>query len=85
VGLKFSPGVPKQFTRRRTEGRKQGKFRVACDLRARGVPDQHIEAAIKESATETDESALVRLRIQGIRSAADWNAPMADFERFARK
>jgi regulatory protein len=54
----------KQFTRQRTEGRKQGKFRVARDLRARGVPDQHIEAAIKESATETDESALVRLRIQ---------------------
>jgi regulatory protein len=54
----------KQFTRQRTEGRKQGKFRVARDLRARGIPDQHIAAAIKESATETDESALVRLRIQ---------------------
>jgi regulatory protein len=54
----------KQFTRQRTEGRKQGQFRVARDLRARGVPDQHIEAAIKESASETDASALVRLRIQ---------------------
>jgi regulatory protein len=54
----------RQFTRQRTEGRKQGKFRVARDLRARGVPDQHILAAIKESASETDESALVRLRIQ---------------------
>ena len=32
----------KQFARQRTEGRKQGKFRVARDLRARGVPDRHI-------------------------------------------
>ena len=54
----------KQFTRQRTEGRKQGKFRVARDLRARGVPDRHIEAALKESAEQNDEAAMVRARIE---------------------
>lgn len=54
----------KQFTRHRTESRKQGKFRIARDLRARGVPDRHIEAALEESAEQTDEAALVRHRIE---------------------
>jgi regulatory protein len=54
----------KQFARQRTEGRKQGKFRVARDLRARGVPDRHIEAALKESAEQNDEGAMVRARIE---------------------
>ncbi|PYT71042.1 MAG: hypothetical protein DMG39_13985 [Acidobacteria bacterium] len=53
-----------QFARHRTEGRKQGKFRVARDLRARGVPDRHIEAALEEVAKVTDEAALVRQRIK---------------------
>lgn len=54
----------KQFARQRTEGRKQGKFRVARDLRARGVPDRHIEAALEEAAQNTDEAAMVRQRIE---------------------
>ena len=54
----------KQFARQRTEGRKQGKFRVARDLRARGVPDRHIEAALKETAEQNDEAAMVRARIE---------------------
>ncbi|HKD50741.1 MAG TPA: regulatory protein RecX [Candidatus Acidoferrum sp.] len=53
----------KQFTRHHTESRKQGKFRIARDLRARGVPDRHIEAALEETAGQTDEAALVRQRI----------------------
>jgi regulatory protein len=53
----------KQFTRQRTEGRKQGKFRVERELRARGVPDRHIEAALEEVRKETDEGAMVRQRI----------------------
>jgi regulatory protein len=53
-----------QFARQRTEGRKQGKFRVARDLRARGVPDRHIDAALKESAEQNDEAAMVRQRIE---------------------
>jgi regulatory protein len=53
-----------QFARQRTEGRKQGKFRIARDLRARGVPDRHIEAALEEAAQNTDEAAVVRQRIE---------------------
>ena len=54
----------KQFARQRTEIRRQGKFRIARDLRARGIPDRHIEAALAESAKETDESAVVRQRLE---------------------
>jgi regulatory protein len=54
----------KQFVRQRTEIRRQGKFRIMRDLRARGVPDEHVNAAIAESAEQTDEVALVRQRIE---------------------
>jgi regulatory protein len=54
----------KQFARQRTEARKLGKFRVSRDLRARGVADRHITAALEEAAKETDQGAVVRLRIQ---------------------
>jgi regulatory protein len=54
----------KQFTRHRTESRKQGQFRIARELRARGVPDRQIEAAIKDSAQDTDPRALIRQRIE---------------------
>lgn len=53
----------KQFTRLRTESRKQGEFRIARDLRARGIPDRHIETAIKDAA-ETDPAAIIRQRIE---------------------
>jgi len=53
----------KQFTRQRTEIRRQGKFRIARDLRARGVPDTHIQSAIEESADEAAERAAIRHRI----------------------
>ena len=54
----------KQFTRQRAEIRKQGKFRIARELRARGIPDRHIDLALEESAKETDERAVVRHRIE---------------------
>jgi len=54
----------KQFARQRTESRKQGKFRIARDLRGRGIPDRHIEAALEEAAKGTDEGAIVRQRIE---------------------
>ena len=54
----------KQFTRLRTESRKQGQFRIARDLRARGIPDRHIETAIKDAAAETDPAAIIRQRIE---------------------
>jgi regulatory protein len=53
----------KQFARQRTESRKQGKFRIARDLRGRGIPDRHIEAALAEAAQNTDEAAMVRERV----------------------
>ena len=54
----------KQFTRLRTESRKQGEFRIARDLRARGIPDRHIATAIKDAATATDPAATIRQRIE---------------------
>jgi regulatory protein len=54
----------RQFVRLHTELRKQGPFRIARDLRARGVPDRHIEAALAERSVESDEGALVRERLE---------------------
>jgi len=53
-----------QFARNRTESRKQGHFRIARELRARGVADSDINAALETSAVETDPAALVRQRIE---------------------
>ncbi len=54
----------KQYARQRVVGRRLGRFRVARDLRGRGVPDRHIEAALDEVFAETDQSALLRKRIE---------------------
>jgi regulatory protein len=53
-----------QFTRQRTEIRRQGKFRIARDLRARGVPDAHIQSAIEDCSDESAERAAIRHRIE---------------------
>ena len=53
----------RQFVRLRAEIRKQGSFRIARDLRARGGPDRHIEAALAERAAESDEGEIVRARL----------------------
>jgi regulatory protein len=53
----------RQFVRQHAEIRKQGAFRIARELRARGVPDRHIEAALAERAAESDEGAIVRARL----------------------
>jgi regulatory protein len=63
-GLIDDARYAKQFARQRTELRKQGKYRVARELRARGVPDRHIEAALEEAAKDTDEAAVIRQRIE---------------------
>lgn len=54
----------RQFVRLHTELRKQGPFRIARDLRARGVPDRHIEAALAERSAESSEGPLVRARLE---------------------
>lgn len=51
-----------QFTRNRTQARKQGQYRIARDLRARGVSDANISAALESS--EADPAGLVRQRIE---------------------
>jgi len=54
----------RQFVRLHTELRKQGAFRIARDLRARGVPDRHIETALAERSPESSETVLVRERLK---------------------
>ena len=44
--------------------RRQGRFRIARELRARGVPDRYIDDAIAKVFAETDEPALVRARLK---------------------
>jgi len=53
-----------QFTRNRTQSRKQGKFRIQRELRARGVSDRLINSALEESATPNDQAGMVRQRIE---------------------
>ena len=53
----------RQFVRMRVELKKQGAFRIARDLRSRGVPDRHIDAALSERASESSEGELVRARL----------------------
>lgn len=54
----------RDYARVHAQGRRQGKFRIARELRARGVPDRHIEAALEAVFAETDESSLVRARLK---------------------
>ena len=54
----------RDFARVHAQSRRQGKFRIARELRARGVPDRHIEAALESVFAETDEHALVRARLE---------------------
>jgi regulatory protein len=53
-----------QFTRSRSQSRKQGQFRIQRELRARGVSDGVISTALEESASQTDPAATVRQRIE---------------------
>lgn len=54
----------RQFARYRAESRRQGRFRIARELRSRGVPDRHIDVALEETFRETDEKMLVRQQLQ---------------------
>jgi regulatory protein len=46
------------------QSRRQGRFRIARELRARGVSDAHIDAALDLAFEETDEATLVRARVK---------------------
>ena len=54
----------RQFARYHAESRRQGRFRIARELRARGVPERHIESALEETFAEVDEAAVVRRRLE---------------------
>jgi regulatory protein len=53
-----------EFARQHAQFRKQGRFRIARELRTRGVPDRHIDAALESVFAETDEAASVRTRLK---------------------
>jgi regulatory protein len=52
------------YARAHAQSRSQGRFRIARELRSRGVPDRYIQAAIDAVFAETDESALIRARLK---------------------
>ncbi|MGA8232252.1 MAG: regulatory protein RecX [Candidatus Acidiferrales bacterium] len=58
-----------EFTRTRVRIRRQGRFRIARELRNRGVPDAPIEAALDAVFAETDEAGLVRAKLQRMAKA----------------
>jgi regulatory protein len=64
-----------EFARTHARTRRQGRYRIARELRARGVPDRYIESAIEQTFTETDETALVKKvierRLRAIRGPLD--------------
>ncbi len=54
----------RDFARAHAQLRRQGRFRITRELRSRGVPDRYIEAAMEEAFAETDEAALLRVRLK---------------------
>jgi regulatory protein len=52
------------YARTHAQSRRQGRFRIARELRTRGVPDRYIEAALDAVFSETDESSLIRARLK---------------------
>ncbi len=57
-----------EFARSHANSRRQGRFRIARELRTRGVPDRYIESALDAVFDETDEAALIRTRLQHLLS-----------------
>ena len=52
------------FARARASARRQGGRRIALELRKRGVPGRHIDAAIAQVFADLDEGAMVRKVIE---------------------
>ena len=52
------------YARHHAQGRRQGRYRIARELRGRGVPDADIDTALTAVFADTDESALVRARLK---------------------
>ena len=73
------------FARARASARRQGGRRIAMELRKRGVPDRHIDAAIAQVFADFDEAAIVRKvierRTRSARGPSDQRPPDRDFDR----
>ena len=69
----------RDYARAHAQARKQGKFRIARELRTRGIPDRHIEAALEAVFAETDEKALVRTRME--RKLRNFRGPLDEKKR----
>jgi len=54
----------REFARTHVAIRRQGRFRIAQELRRRGVPDRHIDAALDEIFAVHDEAAILRQRLE---------------------
>lgn len=67
------------YARQHAQSRRQGKFRIARELRGRGVPDRHIETALGAVFAETDEAELVRARLK--RRLAHVHGPLDERKR----
>ena len=64
-----------EFARHRAQVRRQGRYRIARELRVRGVQDEQIEAAVEQVFAENDEATLVRTviarRVRSLRGPFD--------------
>jgi len=69
------------FARSRASGRRQGGRRIAQELRKRGLPDRHIDAAIAQVFTDIDEAAIVRKVIERRTRAARGRLDARPFDR----
>jgi regulatory protein len=54
----------REFARNHVTVRRQGRNRIAQELRRRGVSGRHIDAALDEVFTAHDEAALLRQRLE---------------------
>jgi regulatory protein len=53
-----------EFAHQHAQLRKQGRFRIARELRTRGVPEGYIDAALDSVFAETDEATSLRARLK---------------------
>jgi len=68
-----------EFARSRAHSRRQGPHRIARELRARGLPDRDIDAAVQQIFAHVDEAAVIRKMIE--RRMRSRSGPFGERER----
>jgi regulatory protein len=63
-----------EFARVHAQARRQGRYRITRELRTRGVPDRHIEAALDAAFANTSEAELIRAKLK--RKLAQFRGPI---------